>query len=118
MLDVIIAGGGPAGPNVALVLGRQRRRTAALFDDGKTSNAAAHAVHGFLSRDGVEPAQLRTIALGELRAYDTIEFCIGRASSVRATHDHHSFVVTLEGGTASGRKLLLAVICPTASNLR
>jgi thioredoxin reductase len=108
MLDVIIVGGGPAGLNAALVLGRQRRRVV-LFDDGKPRNAAVHAVHGFLSRDGAKPAELREIALWELRAYDTIEFRLGRVVAARIERDDHSFVVTLEGGAEeSARKLLLA----------
>jgi thioredoxin reductase len=49
--DVVIAGGGPAGLNAALTLGRVRRRVL-LADSGQYRNAPAVAVHGFLSRDG------------------------------------------------------------------
>ena len=69
--DVIVVGGGPAGLNAALVLGRCRR-TVLLFDDGKPRNEASHAVHGFLSRDGFAPAQLRAVAREQLSPYDTV----------------------------------------------
>ena len=69
--DAIVIGGGPAGLNAALVLGRCRR-TVMLFDDEKPRNAVSHALHGFLSRDGIPPAQLRAIALEQLEAYPSI----------------------------------------------
>lgn len=55
--DAIIVGGGPAGLNAALVLGRCRRKVL-LFDDGRPRNAVSHALHGFLSRDGVAPGAI------------------------------------------------------------
>ena len=63
--DAVIVGAGPAGLNAALVLGRCRRKVL-VFDDGRPRNAASHAVHGFLSRDGIDPAQLRQIAREQL----------------------------------------------------
>lgn len=39
ILDCAVIGGGPAGLNAALVLGRSRRK-AVLFDDNKPRNAA------------------------------------------------------------------------------
>lgn len=42
--DVIVVGGGPAGLNAALVLGRCRRKVL-LFDDGKPRNAPSHGLH-------------------------------------------------------------------------
>jgi flavin-dependent dehydrogenase len=59
--DAVIVGGGPAGLSAALVLGRACRRVL-LCDAGPGRNAPAAAVHGFLSRDGTPPAELRRIA--------------------------------------------------------
>ena len=55
--DVAIVGGGAAGLSAALVLGRARRRVV-LIDAGEPRNAPASHMHGFLSRDGMPPAEL------------------------------------------------------------
>lgn len=55
--DVIIVGAGPAGLSAALILGRCLRRVL-VCDAGQPRNAAAHELHGFLTRDTVPPAEL------------------------------------------------------------
>lgn len=105
MYDVIIVGGGPAGLSAALVLGRCRR-TVLLCDSGKYRNEATPAMHGFLSRDGVAPAELRRIGREQLAPYD-VEICDTLVTDARREGDH--FEVTLAGGeTVEGRKVLLA----------
>lgn len=73
MYDVIIAGGGISGLSAALILGRCRRKVL-VCDSGKPRNAASRALHGFLSRDGTPPMQLRAIAREELRHYPSVTF--------------------------------------------
>jgi thioredoxin reductase len=73
LFDSIIIGGGPAGLNAALVLGRARRNII-LFDNNKPGNAVTHASHGFITRDGISPSEFRQIAYGELSRYPSIEF--------------------------------------------
>jgi thioredoxin reductase len=108
MFDAIIAGGGPAGLNAALVLGGQRRRVL-LVDAGEPRNATARSMHGFLSRDGADPGGVRRIAESELDVYGTIERRDGRIRAAGRAHDDRAFVVTLDGGEeARARKLLLA----------
>src|ERR1700692_583408 len=69
--DVVIVGGGPAGLSAGLILGRCRRRVL-ICDDGRPRNAPSQALHGFLTRDGVAPAELRRIGREQLRGYDTV----------------------------------------------
>src|SRR6266542_6982565 len=47
MLDVLIVGGGPAGLNAALTLGRARY-SVLLCDAGAPRNGGVHAMHNFL----------------------------------------------------------------------
>jgi thioredoxin reductase len=105
MYDVIIVGGGPAGLSAAAILGRCRR-SVLLCDDGQYRNDASLALHGFLSRDGIHPAELRRISREQIERYEV------ECRAVRVTGAHPSeggFSVTLEdGSTAACRKLLLA----------
>jgi len=66
--DVVVVGGGAAGLSGALVLARARRRVA-VVDAGAPRNAPAAQMHGFLSRDGMSPAELLTIGRDELSRY-------------------------------------------------
>jgi thioredoxin reductase len=100
--DVVVAGGGAAGLSAALVLGRARRRVA-VVDAGSPRNAPADHMHGFLSHDGLPPADLLAAGRAELRAYgvELIEDDVVDAEP--------GFVVRLAGGrTLAARRLLLA----------
>lgn len=103
--DVIIVGGGPAGLSAATILGRARRRVV-IFDDGKYRNEASRGIHGFLSRDGIHPAELRRIAREQLARYE-VEYLCAHVNTARAIP--RGFVVTLDNGSdLHSRMLLLA----------
>ena len=55
--DVVIVGAGPAGLSAALMLGRCRR-SVLVCDTGNPRNAASHALHGYLTRDGIDPERV------------------------------------------------------------
>jgi thioredoxin reductase len=104
--DAIIVGAGPAGLNAALVLGRCRRRVA-VFDADRPRNAASRALHGFLSRDGIPPADLRRVGREQLAGYPSVE--LHAAEVVSAACHRGGFDVTLrDGRTFAARKLVLA----------
>lgn len=104
--DVAIVGGGPAGLNAALILGRSRRRVV-LCDSGRPRNAASRGVNGFLSRDGIGPHELRRLGREELAAYDGVVLHDGEVSIVNRTED--GFEALLTNATRfQARKLLLA----------
>jgi thioredoxin reductase len=104
--DVIIVGAGPAGLSAALILGRCRRRVLVL-DTNEPRNYASKALHGFLSRDGCDPQELRRLGREQLRQYDSVKLVMKRATSARCLRD--GFEVTVQGGQRIRcRKLLLA----------
>lgn len=106
MYDVIIVGGGPAGLSAALLLGRCRRRVL-VCDSGQYRNAASRATHGFLTRDGSDPAESRRIACEQLRRYETVELRPVEVTDAVRVNDR--FEVALPDGTRlTSRKLLLA----------
>ncbi|WP_075791998.1 NAD(P)/FAD-dependent oxidoreductase [Massilia putida] len=104
--DVIIVGGGPAGMNAALVLGRCRRKVL-MFDEGVPRNAVSHALHGFLSRDGIHPSELRAIARQELKEYPSVKVDDDRIVDAIRTDIGFS-VTSRDGRVFFARKLLLA----------
>lgn len=106
MYDVIIVGGGPAGHSAALLLGRCRRRVL-VCDSGQYRNAASRALHGYLSRDGIDPTDARRIACEQLRRYETVELRHVEVADAARLGDR--FEIALPDGTRlTARKLLLA----------
>lgn len=116
LLDCAIIGGGPAGLNAALVLGRAKRNVM-VFDDNRPMNAATHESHGFLTRDGIDPREFRNIAHQELSKYPSV--AMRNARIVTTSRDTSNFELTTETGDlfhartillATGLKLILPAI--------
>ena len=102
--DVIVVGGGAAGLSGAMALARSRR-SVLVIDDGTPRNAPAEAVHNFLTRDGVPPAELYALGRKEVAGYGG-EFATGPV--VKAARDEDAFTVELADGTTyEGRRLLV-----------
>src|SRR4051812_13429964 len=66
--DCIIVGGGPAGLNAAVVLGRCLRKVL-VFDTSEQRNRSSHGMHNFLTRDGILPVDFIEKAHREIAKY-------------------------------------------------
>jgi thioredoxin reductase len=105
--DVIVVGGSYAGLSAALQLARARRNVL-VIDSARRRNRFAKHSHGFLTQDGVEAAAIARQGRAQLQAYPNVAWASDTATS--ATGDGEYFEVTLsDGGTVSGRRLLLAM---------
>ena len=66
--DCIIIGGGPAGLNAAVVLGRCRRKVL-VFDTYEQRNRKSHGMHNYLTRDDILPPEFIRLSEKELEKY-------------------------------------------------
>ncbi len=106
ILDCAVIGGGPAGLNATLVLGRSRRKTI-LFDDNKPRNAVTSESHGFITRDGIHPQEFKRIAQEELSRYPDVR--IERQMVQRINKENNLFQVETETGEVyTAKKIILA----------
>lgn len=104
LIDCAIIGGGPAGLNAALVLGRARR-SVIVFDDNRPRNAVTQEAHGFLTRDGVKPQEFRAIAHQEISKYPSVDMQRVRVTAIRHVDD--AFEITTEPGELFSAKTVL-----------
>jgi thioredoxin reductase len=103
--DAIIVGGGPAGLSGAIMLGRCRRKVLVL-DSGRGRNRHAHAIHGYLTHEGITPKELLRMGREQLRPYAVTW---RKAEVTQVERDEDGFTVrTLDGRAFHGRRVLLA----------
>ncbi len=110
--EAIVVGGGAAGLNAALVLGRARRTTL-LIDAGEQSNRPAEHVGGLMGQDHVSPRELYEVGRAQLEELDSVEVLAGEVVGIEgsegAADEESGFsVATREGGPHQTGKLILA----------
>ncbi|MGV3658444.1 MAG: NAD(P)/FAD-dependent oxidoreductase [Chitinophagaceae bacterium] len=104
--DVIIIGGGPAGLNAAVVLGRCRRKVL-VFDTAQQRNRWSHGMHNYLTRDDILPTDFIKICHTEIVKYG-IELQHKRIVKARKNEDGVFEVHAESGETFYSKKLLIA----------
>jgi len=108
--DVVVAGGGAAGLSAGPTLA-QARRSVLVVDAGEPRNAPAAGVHGFLTRDGLPPAELVALAAAEVRRYggEVVAGTVGTVTVDPQAQGRTGFVVHLgDGSQVRARRLLVA----------
>jgi len=103
--DVLVIGGGAAGLSAALVLSRARRRVL-VVDSGSPRNAPAAHMQGFLSRDGLPPAELLRIGREEVRGYGG-EVVDGTVTELRPEEGDGFRALLSDGTRVTARRLLV-----------
>jgi thioredoxin reductase len=104
--DVVVIGGGAAGLSAALVLSRARRRVL-VVDAGAPRNALASHMHGYLSRDGMPPAELVAAGRREVTGYGG-EIIEGTVADLRPDGGRGFWVLLAGGRRISARRLVVA----------
>lgn len=106
MTDCTVIGGGPAGLNATLVLGRARRKVI-LVDSNDARNKVTSASHGFVTRDGVTPSEFRELAHQEFSHYPSISTVEDKVIEIIKKAD--GFTIKTELGKEwATRKIILA----------
>ncbi|RYD86707.1 MAG: NAD(P)/FAD-dependent oxidoreductase [Sphingobacteriales bacterium] len=105
-LDCLIIGGGPAGLNAAVVLGRCRR-TVLVFDTEKYRNRWSHGMHNYLTRDHIPPSEFLQLCQPELEKYGVR---VVKKKIIRASRNTEGLFEAFDedGNCHLARKLLVA----------
>ncbi len=101
--DVVIIGGGSAGLQAALTLGRMRFDVV-VVDVGRPSNAPAHAIGGLLGAHEVAPLDLLASGRAQLAELPSVRLIDDEATRVEADHR----VTVADGTTLAARAVMLA----------
>ena len=116
LYDVAVIGAGPGGLSAALNLVRARRRTIVL-DGNRPRNAATFHSHGFITRDGVSPLELRGLAREELAEYPNYEYHQTMVLSVTQTDEGFQIASKGPGFTTTEYRARTVVIATGVSEL-
>jgi len=82
-----------------------------LFDDNKPRNAVTQHSHGFITRDGVTPAEFRATAYGEIARYPSVQVLSTRIISVSREETEHGTafgLVSEDGKEFAAANIILA----------
>ncbi|ALS56729.1 NAD(P)/FAD-dependent oxidoreductase [Rathayibacter toxicus] len=112
--DIVVIGAGPAGLSAGLNLVRARR-SVLLLDSNRPRNAATLHSHGFLTRDGISPLELRRLGREELERYESAE--VGSAVVTSLERSGGEFVVSARGVRGSADREVIATAVVVAGGL-
>ncbi|WP_187271063.1 NAD(P)/FAD-dependent oxidoreductase [Neolewinella aurantiaca] len=105
--EIVIIGGSYAGLSAALALGRARRKVL-VVDAGEPCNRFTPHAQNFLTRDGTPPAELRRLAMADVKKYPTVTFREARVTKLDGELDEFQ-VFFGENESATARRVIIAV---------
>lgn len=105
MYDVLIIGGGPAGLSAALILGRCGR-SVIIADSGKPRNLPSQEMHGYLTRDGINPSDFLDLGYEDIKRYGVRNEDM-EAGMVNIREGYFEIEIA-GGGLITARKVLIA----------
>lgn len=112
--DVVVIGAGPAGLAAALNLTRARFDVLVL-DGNRPRHSATLISHGYPTRDGIPPSELRKLGREELEGYDNCEVQFAQVKQVRLDGDR--FAVQASGMRGSPARDVRAAAVVIASGV-
>lgn len=95
-VDVLIVGGSVAGLSAAVLLGRCRRDVL-VVDAGRPRNRFSHHMNGFLSREGISPAEFLSLSRTQLGKFPNVQLLPGTVRSI--TRDGEEFLAEADHGS-------------------
>ncbi|WP_405217749.1 NAD(P)/FAD-dependent oxidoreductase [Agrococcus sp. Ld7] len=110
--DVVVIGAGPAGLAATLNLARQQR-TVVMLDSNRPRHAATLQSHGFITRDGISPLELRTQGRDEVLRYPTVTHERTRVTQIAAVDGGFSVQAEQPGSRAESETRAAAVLIAT-----
>jgi len=105
--DCAVIGAGGAGLNASLILGRSRKNVA-LFDNGTNRNRVTQESHGFLTRDGIKPADFKEMALKDVKKYPSVHFYQNTVMNITKQSNGLFKMETLEEAEYIAERIILA----------
>src|SRR5688572_30080788 len=101
--EVVVIGGGSAGLQAALTLGRMRFDVV-VVDAGQPSNAPAHAIGGLLGAHDLAPLDLLAIGRAQLAELPSVRLVSAEATRV----DAGGAVMLADGSAVAAHAVVLA----------
>ncbi|MGC5078204.1 NAD(P)/FAD-dependent oxidoreductase [Agrococcus sp. DT81.2] len=111
-VDVVVIGAGPAGLAAALNLARQQR-TVALLDSNRPRHAATLQSHGYITRDGISPLEMRSLGREEVLRYPTVTHERTLVRQIVAVDDGFAVQAEQPGSRAESETRAAAVLIAT-----
>ena len=107
LFDCAIIGAGGGGLNASLILGRARKKVA-LFDNGTNRNRVTQKSHGFLTRDGIKPAEFKEVALNDVNKYPSVHYYQNTVRNITKQPNGLFKIETLEEVEYVAERIILA----------